>query len=129
MIELHKMGELEAADLLNKSLFPRRAGSDKTIAAELLKELTYLPLAITQAAACINSRHMPIAEYLGLLQGTEEDLIGLMSKEFVDETRRGGWKNAIAATWLVSFEQIYKNDRPAAELLCFMSCIEPESIP
>ncbi len=43
---------------------------------ELLRGLTYLPLAITQAAAYLNRNQVSIADYLGLLEGTEQDMVG-----------------------------------------------------
>ncbi len=102
---------------------------DEAATAELLKELTYLPLAITQAAAYINIKQVPLAEYVGLLHGTQQSLISLMSKEFRDNTRYPGSQNAVATTWLVSFDQIRKADNAAAELLSFISCVEPKGIP
>lgn len=43
---------------------------DEVATVELLKELTYLPLAITQAIAYINIKKIPLVEYVGLLHGT-----------------------------------------------------------
>ncbi|KAK0728553.1 P-loop containing nucleoside triphosphate hydrolase protein [Lasiosphaeria miniovina] len=40
-----------------------------------------------------------------------------------------GTGNAVATTWLVSFDQIRKLDTAAADLLMFMSHIEPKGIP
>jgi hypothetical protein len=101
---------------------------DEAARAELLKELTYLPLAISQAAAYINIKQVPLAEYVELLHGTQQDIVSLMSKEFWDNTRYPGSQNAVA-TWLVSFDQIRKSDNTAADLLSFISCIEPKGIP
>ena len=56
-------------------------------------------------------------------------MIRVMSREFRDSTRYRGSQNAVATTWLVSFDQILKHDAIAANLLSFMSCIEPKSIP
>ncbi|KAK4035148.1 hypothetical protein C8A01DRAFT_18138 [Parachaetomium inaequale] len=125
VIELHAMDPLEAADYLEKLLI----GGSKTGAAELLKELSYLPLAITQAAAYLNTTRVPIAEYLRLLRGADREAASLMSREFYDGTRYRGSQNAVAATWLVSFDQIRKSDGAAADLLAFLSCIEPKEIP
>ncbi|KAL2194480.1 hypothetical protein P885DRAFT_71251 [Corynascus similis CBS 632.67] len=102
---------------------------DKAATAELLKQLTYLPLAITQAAAYINIKQVPVAEYLELLHGTQQNFVSLMSKEFRDNTRYPESQNAVATTWLVSFDQIRKSDNAAADLLSFISCIEPKGIP
>lgn len=48
---------------------------------KLLQKLAYLPLSITQAAAYLNNKILPILEYLELLDGKEEDIVGLMRAE------------------------------------------------
>ena len=129
VIELREMDRPEAAEFLEKSLIQKDMLCDEAGVAELLKKLTYLPLAITQAAAYINIKRVPLAEYVELLHGTQQNIIGLMSKEFRDNTRYPGSQNAVATTWLVSFDQIRKIDNTAANLLSFISCIEPKGIP
>lgn len=127
-LELQQMDEEEGRHLLEKSLV-RKHPKDEEILAELLHELTCLPLAITQAAAYLNRNQLSIKRYLGLLRSTEQDLVKLMSKEFRDNTRYRGSQNAVATTWLVSFDQIQASNGAAAEMLSFISCIEPKSIP
>ena len=130
VIELEEISRGEAVSFLEKSLIRKDVLDNEAITIELLDELTYLPLAIAQAAAYLNTNKMiSIAEYLGLLRNTEQDVISLMSREFRDSTRYKGSKNAVATTWLVSFDQILKYDAIAADLLSFMSCIEPKAIP
>ena len=102
---------------------------DEALTTKLLRELTHLPLAISQAAAYINIKKVPIAKYLERLQHTEQDTIRLISKEFPDNTRYPGSKNAVATTWLVSFNQIRQSQKAATELLAFVSYIEPKGIP
>ncbi|KAI0550528.1 acyl transferase/acyl hydrolase/lysophospholipase [Xylaria curta] len=132
-IELNKMDEEEARHLLMKSVAREQLLQDETLTLGLLEELTYLPLAITQAAAYFNQNlkhhHSPIKRYLELLRSTEDDLVQLMSAEFHDHTRYRDTQNAVATTWLVSFEQIRVNHPDAADLLSFISCIEPKAIP
>ncbi|KAK4119383.1 purine and uridine phosphorylase [Parathielavia appendiculata] len=129
VIELNAMDQPEAAVFLEKSLIQKDMLRDEGATAELLKELTYLPLAISQAAAYINIKQVSLAEYVKLLHGTQQDIVSLMSKEFRDNTRYAGSQNAVATTWLVSFDQIRKSDNAAADLLSFISCIEPKGIP
>jgi hypothetical protein len=129
VIELDAMDPLEAAVFLEKLLIQKDMLRDEAATVELLKELTYLPLAITQAAAYINIKRVPLAEYVELLHGTQQDIVGLMSKTFRDNTRYPGSQNAVATTWLVSFDQIRKSNSAAADLLSFISCIEPKGIP
>ncbi|EXJ92891.1 hypothetical protein A1O3_01445 [Capronia epimyces CBS 606.96] len=127
--DLPEMSPDEAKGLLEKSLIQNHILSDSEEVSALLQELTYLPLAITQAAAYMNRNQVSIARYLELLHGTEQDLVGLMSREFRDPTRDQQSRHAVATTWLVSFNQIQKSDPDAANLLSFISCIEPKSIP
>ncbi|KAL8329138.1 hypothetical protein RB597_004735 [Gaeumannomyces tritici] len=129
VVELSEMDPQEAADYLKKLLIRKDLLRDEGESTKLLKELTYLPLAITQAAAYLNTIQVSIAEYLKLLRGTDQDAASLMSREFRDNTRHKGSRNAVATTWLVSFDQIRKSDRAAADLLSFLSCIELKAIP
>ncbi|KAF5855452.1 hypothetical protein ETB97_009201 [Aspergillus alliaceus] len=118
----------EAVYFLEKSLVKKVFLRDKEETAQLLKELNYLPLAITQAAACINISDISISKYLTLLHGTKDNVIRLMSRQFHDSTRYKGSQNAVATAWLISFKQIQKTDEAAAQLLAFVSCIEPKAI-
>jgi hypothetical protein len=128
-VELHKMGEQEATSMLEKSLKRKGLMGNEASVKELLGELTYLPLAIAQAAAYLDRNRLSVADYLTPLRGAEEDMVGAMSREFHDSTRYPGSQNAVATTWLVSFDQIRRTDEPAAELLSFISQIEPKAIP
>jgi tetratricopeptide (TPR) repeat protein len=129
VVELNKMNQQEAESFLEKSLIRTDLLNDSATTTRLLKELTYLPLAITQATAYLNINQVSIAEYLKLLRGTEQGMIHLMSRQFRDNTRYKDSQNAVATTWLVSFDQIRKSDNAAAELLSFISHIEPKAIP
>jgi tetratricopeptide (TPR) repeat protein len=128
VVELEAMSGQEALDLFRSLIRKDLLSSDSTIAG-LLNELTYLPLAIAQAAAHLNTTRISVVEYLRLLRNTEQDMASLLSREFYDGTRYKGSKDAVATTWLVSFNQILKHDPTAADLLSFMSCIEPKAIP
>ncbi|KAH8747978.1 hypothetical protein F5883DRAFT_436893, partial [Diaporthe sp. PMI_573] len=54
IIKLYQMASKEAIKFLKKSLFYKELIEEETIAARLLEKLTYLPLAIIQAAAYLN---------------------------------------------------------------------------
>jgi tetratricopeptide (TPR) repeat protein len=128
VLELGPMSRQDASDFLEKMLIKKdliREDTEET----LLDELTYLPLAIAQAAAFLNKTGVSIATYLQLLQSTEQDLVELMSREFRDDTRYHGSANAVATTWVVSFDYIRTHDIFAADLLIFISCIEWKAIP
>ncbi|KAJ3561843.1 hypothetical protein NPX13_g8787 [Xylaria arbuscula] len=129
MIELNEMNTEEAMEFFEKALFDKKLLRDKAAMETLLQELTFLPLAISQAAAYLNQTQTSIERYLKLLRNTEQDMVSLMTREFHDNTRYRGSKNAVASTWLVSFDQIRRSNRYAAQLLSFMSCIEWKAIP
>ncbi|KAI9715643.1 MAG: hypothetical protein M1812_005795 [Candelaria pacifica] len=96
----------EAESFLKNSLTRKELLYDPTVTRELLNELTHLPLAIAQASAYLNAIQIPIQDYLSLLKNTEQDVVGLLSREFRDDTRYKNLRNSVAATWLVSFDQI-----------------------
>jgi tetratricopeptide (TPR) repeat protein len=129
VLELEKMTEQEAISFLKESLVRKDLIRDNAITIELLIELDYLPLAIAQAAAYINTKKTSIAVYLRLLRNSAEDATSLMSEEFGDNMRYNNSANAVATTWVVSFNQILEDDTIAADLLAFMSCIEWKGIP
>jgi tetratricopeptide (TPR) repeat protein len=129
VVEIPKMEEGEASQLLQKRLTKPELVSKHQDTKSLLAELTYLPLAIVQAAAYINENEIELADYLMLLKEQEEDIIDLLSEEFEDTGRYRDVKNPVATTWLISFEQIRQRDTLAADYLSFMACVDPKDIP
>jgi tetratricopeptide (TPR) repeat protein len=129
VIEVAEMDEEMAMQLLTKSLINQELLNSHQDAQKLLEQLTFLPLAIVQAAAYINENGIALSEYLVLLEEQEQDVIDLLSEDFDDDGRYEDVKNPVATTWLVSFEHIRRLDPLAAEYLSFMSCIDPKDIP
>ncbi|KAI1841866.1 hypothetical protein JX266_011944 [Neoarthrinium moseri] len=130
IIAVEEMDQKEAGDFLAKSVMQKDSLRDAEATRDLLQELTHLPLAIAQAAAYLNRNpQVSIKRYLELVRGTEDDAVRLLSREFHDSTRYRGGQNAVAATWLVSFDRIRDVDSGAADLLSFISLIEPRAIP
>ncbi|KAL2817370.1 hypothetical protein BJX63DRAFT_419631 [Aspergillus granulosus] len=114
---------LEKALLRNDLL----KNNNETIA--LLEQLMFLPLAITQAAAYINSNDIELSDYTALLKEQESDIIALLSEDFGDDGRYHEIQNPVATTWLISFQQIQQMNSLAADYLSFMACINPRDIP
>ncbi|KAH8796360.1 hypothetical protein BGZ57DRAFT_998111 [Hyaloscypha finlandica] len=129
IVEVPEMDEDVATQLLQKCLVNPGLATSGSDTKALLEELTYLPLAIIQAAAYINENGITFADYLLLLADQEEEVIDLLSEEFEDDGRYHNIKNPVATTWLVSFEQIRHRDRLAADYLSFMCCIDSKDIP
>ncbi|RFU33775.1 hypothetical protein B7463_g2523, partial [Scytalidium lignicola] len=128
IIDLPEMSQEDAMAFVKKLLIRKELLQDKAI-VELLRELTYLPLAIAQAVAYLNQNQTSVQTYLELLRGTEKNKVSLLSRKFHDRTRYKDSQNAVMKTWLVSFTQIQISDPVAASILGFVSCIEPKAIP
>ncbi|KAH8598604.1 P-loop containing nucleoside triphosphate hydrolase protein, partial [Bisporella sp. PMI_857] len=129
VVEVPEMDEEVAIQLLQKCLMNPDLVNNRTDTMALLKELTYLPLAIVQAAAYINENGIAFVDYLSLLADQEEAVIELLSEDFEDDGRYVNVKNPVATTWLISFEQIRHRDPLAVDYLSFMACIDPKDIP
>ncbi|KAF2017972.1 kinase subdomain-containing protein, partial [Aaosphaeria arxii CBS 175.79] len=130
IVEVPEMDDQAAVGLLQRSLPNRTIEVDDPTVLQLLKELTYLPLAITQAAAFMNMYGASCSDYLKLLQEEkEEDVIAILSEDFEDEGRYSTTVNPVATTWLISFEQIKRHNPAAAEYMSFMSCLGAKNIP
>jgi hypothetical protein len=128
VLEVGKMSEEEAVLFLTTSLLRKSSVEDGSI-KRLIAELDCLPLAIAQAAAYINTNKITVSRYLDLIRNTDADLVAVMSREFRDSTRYKQSGNAVATTWIISFEQIRRENSDAADLLSFISCIEWKGIP
>lgn len=63
------------------------------------------------------------------MKDTEGEMISLLSRDFKDNTRDSNSRNAVAVTWLISFEQIKRDDPKAAEILFFLAFIKVKEIP
>jgi hypothetical protein len=129
IVNVEKLDPATASELFKKMLTREDLLYEETTVGRLLVELDFLPLAITQAAAYINVNPVSINEYLGHLSGTESNLVYIMSGGIGDRRRYKQAAHAVAKTWLVSFDQIARQNQDAAELLQYMSCIEWKAIP
>jgi tetratricopeptide (TPR) repeat protein len=128
VLKLQDLGKAEAIDLLTQRITKRTLLADGRAVDDLLEILTYLPLAVVQAAAFINNNDISIAAYVSLIRnaGTE---IAIFSEKFEDPSRYHEMDSTIAKTWYVSFDQIRKQDKLAAEYLSFIACIDRINIP
>jgi tetratricopeptide (TPR) repeat protein len=87
----------------------------------LLRELSYLPLAIVQAAAYINTGQMTLREYRSQLDGQ----LGSALKQDRDVCTN----DPVTTTLLVSLDHIRQNNTLAAEYLFFATCVDRKDIP
>jgi tetratricopeptide (TPR) repeat protein len=133
ILELNDMAKAESGQLFTRRITNSSLLNDKAAVDELLEILTYLPLALVQAAAYINSNDISVSEYTSLFRSTgtqQNDAENeLFSENFEDPSRYREMDGTIAKTWHISFDQISRQDQLAAEYLSFMACINRINIP
>jgi tetratricopeptide (TPR) repeat protein len=128
ILELNDMSKVEARQLLTRRISKSELVNDEDSVDKLLELLTYLPLAIVQAAAFMDSNDTSASEYILLFQNTatETEVFG---EQFEDPSRYREMESTIAKTWYISFDQIRQQDPLAAEYLSFIACIDRINIP
>lgn len=99
-------------------------------AADLVKELEYVPLAISQASAYIKVvSQISIHRYLEIFRRSNEDQAALLNKDKGDLRRDRGVANAVITSWELSFDQIRKKTPRSAQLLSLMCHLNRQAIP
>ncbi|KAK3374696.1 hypothetical protein B0H63DRAFT_452540 [Podospora didyma] len=126
-VEVGKMDEGEAEQLLYAHLDGFSVTSSESSA--LSSRLEHLPLALVQAAAFIQENLITIGKYLRLLDKSDQHLVDLLSEEFETVGRDSETPCAVAETWILSFEQIERQNVFAGELLSLMSLFDRQAIP
>lgn len=109
-------------DLLEKKLDPQDA-------IEVAERLDHLPLALAQAAAFMRSRQTSLPEYLKLLSQEISDLADLFSQDFDTDGRGYDRPRAVMETWIVTLDQIKRQNNLAIALLSPISVLSREAIP
>ncbi|KAH0536549.1 hypothetical protein FGG08_006579 [Glutinoglossum americanum] len=128
LVSIDTMSPSEAGTLLNSKLDGEAPNREEDV-NQLLKELDYLPLAACQAAAFIRETSQTVSQYLQAYCESDLDKIELLNHEFRDLVRDPGASNAVLKTWMLSFNQIRRDDPRAADLMSVMSFFDRQRIP
>ena len=128
-ITVLKMTTTEAEVLIRSKISENEWSDSGGDLGELLDELAYLPLAITQAAAFISENSISISEYLKALRSGNEDLKELLSEHLEDPRRDPDTENSVMRTWKLSFDQVMKEQPCAAEILSLMAILDLQGVP
>ncbi|RYP24486.1 hypothetical protein DL765_000506 [Monosporascus sp. GIB2] len=126
-IEVGKMDEDESGQLLRATLDGVSANSAELLT--LSSRLECLPLALVQATAFMKENTISVGDYLQLLDKSDQNLVDLLSGEFETVGRDSGTPRAVAETWMLSFEQIQKQNAFTGEILSLMSLFDRQAIP
>ncbi|KAJ5537678.1 kinesin [Penicillium frequentans] len=126
LIMVEPMDEPQALALLQKKL----GGTDREDALKLVEALEFMPLAIIQAAAYIDSRspRCSISQYLHDFQKSDRQRLRLLGHEAGNLYRDWDANNAILITWQLSFDHIRQIRESATDLLSLMSFFDRQGI-
>lgn len=119
------MNRTEAIALF-KCLCPKFTESDVEPLDDLLKELSYLPLAIVHAASYIRrNTFMTLKKYVQQFRSTKGERLRLLSKPFstLQRSPNSGNMETALTTFTISFRQIEEQSPLAGALLRVMACI------
>ena len=123
-----ELGEEAALELFQTKL---EKGCEKEVAQEVVRLLEFMPLAISQAAAYINSRadQISVRDYADMFQAGDEKRKALLEWEYDELRRYQGGSNSVLGTWAITLEQMQREKPSAVDLLSLMSFFSPQSIP
>lgn len=133
LVRLEQMPKREALELLKLNLREQYDPEQSSGADKLLEELSYIPLAIAQAAAYIRENENTIADYLELYQESDDNRLELLEQSISQlgisdpETP----KTVLTTSWM-SFNRLKADgaaDPLAIELLSVMSYLDRQEIP
>ncbi|KAH8886973.1 HET-domain-containing protein, partial [Thozetella sp. PMI_491] len=127
-IELQKMTPGTAQRMLESHLTLSSFTNEQQDIQLLLRELSYLPIAIVQAAAYIEIHKISTKKYLELLNEQKKKTVTPSDTYTREKAQHHSLENPVAKTWLISFDQISYSNTVAADCLFFMSCIDRKDI-
>ncbi|KAF1960429.1 HET-domain-containing protein [Byssothecium circinans] len=117
-----------ALKMLQVRLARPLANTEQQEAKHLLRALSYLPLAVMQAAACIKASGMTVQEYR--LQLDEHRELGIEHSGDSSEGRiqDSGVKDPVAAALFLSIDYISRDNAFAADCLFLAACVDRKDI-
>jgi tetratricopeptide (TPR) repeat protein len=104
------------------------ANNEQQEAEHLLRELSYLPLAVMQAAACMKASSMTAQEYRSRLYDHKELAIDHGGDSSGGRIQDSGVKDPVAAALLLSIDEISRDNVFAADCLFFAACVDRKDI-
>lgn len=130
ILNVGPMMDKDATALFGRTLKKLQQNVDQDDLVRLARELDFMPLAVTQAAAYINQLDsMSVSQYLDRLARGDLDRETLLQKDIRDPRRDGRASNSIIVTWHTTFERIRQVQPSAARLLALMISFDREGIP
>jgi tetratricopeptide (TPR) repeat protein len=128
VIALQDLTADTALKVLQNHLMRPVLDTEQYEAEDLLRELSHLPIAVVQAAACMNASIMTVEEYRAQLDEHKKSVVGYSSDPSGSNVRNFGVTDPVATTLSVSIDQITRIDPSAADYLCLAACVDRKDI-
>lgn len=126
-LPISRLEPKEAQSLLSAKLSDQQLNPEDI--EKLTRELEYLPLTITQAAAYLEQTEVSASEYLEIFQAGQSDIPNLLEESIYDPSRDHESSNSVFQTWRLSFEQLTRQSPKAANMLSLMAVLDRQAIP
>ena len=126
-VSISRLEPKEAQSLLSAKLSDQQLDSEDI--EKLAKELEYLPLTITQAAAYLEQTEISALDYLEIFRAGQVDIPNLLEESMYDPSRDYESSNSVFQTWRLSFEQLTRQSPKAADMLSLMAVLDRQAIP
>ncbi|EHK23554.1 uncharacterized protein TRIVIDRAFT_190511 [Trichoderma virens Gv29-8] len=127
-IKVSKMTPTEARALFNSLRNNRVDGNEAKDIAELLAELDWLPLAISQAAAYMKRTLITVEEYMSKLKDGKKRW-RILKQSQTDRHRRREVSNSILETWNISMQLLRIENKRAHQVLHIHAFLDNQNIP
>ncbi|KAI1558134.1 CDC6 Cdc6-related protein AAA superfamily ATPase [Pyrenophora tritici-repentis] len=128
IISLRELTLDAALKMLQVRLARSLANTEQQEAEHLLRALSYLPLAVMQAAACIKASGMTVQEYRSRMDDHKELAIEHSGDLSEGKLQGVGVKDPVAATLSLSIYEIRHDNALAADYLFLAACVERKDI-
>jgi hypothetical protein len=128
IIELKKLAPDVALKMLDNYRSTPISQSEQREAKLLLQELSYLPLAIIQAAAYMNARSITLQNYRSELDKHKEPALKHSSDAPKDALQGSNTKSPVASTLGLSLDEVRRSNALAADYLFLAACVDRKDI-
>jgi hypothetical protein len=125
---LHELAPDTALRMLQNRLKTPLSNAEQQEALHLLEELSYLPLAVAQAAACMNASSMTVQQYQAQLDEHKEAALRYSDDSSEGEQQESGLRDTVAATLSLSISQVSHSNAVAADYLFVAACVDRKDI-
>ncbi|KAI1303836.1 hypothetical protein F5Y03DRAFT_407141 [Xylaria venustula] len=128
-IEVVAMTTEEAKELLGTTRTEGNIEDEDDTVGELLAELGYLPLAVSQAAAYMRRTSTSVKDYLFDIRIRKDMRWRVLGRSEFDQHRRDQGSNSVLETWDISVEYLRKENELTYDVLHSLAFIDNQNIP